>query len=61
MTKKRRKEKRRVHLSSMTSLQDEAMMHPADEAMTACRDDTRLRAQRINVQLSCLKESRKSF
>lgn len=38
-----REEDEGPHLSSMTSLQDEAMMQPADEAMSAWTDDTRLR------------------
>lgn len=32
-----------LYLSSMTSLQEEAMIHPADEAMMAWMDDTKLR------------------
>lgn len=52
MTKRRyeRKERWRPHLSSIMSLQEEVMMHPADEAMTAWMDDTRLRGQKESVK-----------
>lgn len=46
VTKMREKKEVRPHLSSMMSLQEEVMMHPADEAMTAWMDDTRLRGQK---------------
>lgn len=36
---------RETHLSSMMSLQEETMMQPAEDAMTAWTDETRLRNQ----------------
>lgn len=40
---------KKSHLSSKTSRQDETITHPAEDAMTAWRDDTTLKRQKQGV------------